>query len=542
MPFTGYDKISVLVLDDFEGFRSTVSSMLDTFGVSHVDTASNAEEALKLCKMRYYDAILSDFNLSKGRTGLQLLEELRYFKIIKNTQVFVLISAENSKQIVLAATDVEPDAYLSKPITAKALQQRLDRILSLRFELRELFEALDREDNSTAIEVCRQHISSGGYQSSLCQKYLGQLLIEESDLDGAEQLYASVLEVRPLEWAKIGMALVKQKRGELPTAERWFREIVNSNPLCLKAYDGLANVYRQLEDDENLQQALSDAVNVSPLALLRQQDLAKVASDNFDFVTAAKASRRVVRLAENSVYKSPDQNLDYARAALRAQEQDPKLASDLYRDALRKLDELDGDYIAEDQMVQSKLLQCQIYKQQKNEPNAQKCLTESNELLAQDSDASSFEVEVEMVRTLTALGDKGEANTMLEQMCERYKNDQDKLEVLDSLLEEPKSTKNKKLVAKINKEGIRHYQEKNYADAIESFNYAKRLFPNHVGVQLNLVQVALEEMEQYGCRDDLIALAGECLAKVASQIDPNNNQRHRYIKLQDLYRATTQRR
>ncbi len=161
-------------------------------------------------------------------------------------------------------------------------------------------------------------------------------------------------------------------------------------------------------------------------------------------------------------------------------------------------------------------------------------------MLAEDPESCSFEVELEMVKTLDAMGQKDEAKAKLNALCERYKNDQEKLEILDKLLEEPKSNKNKKLVAKINKEGIRHYQEKNYAEAIEAFSYAKRLFPHHVGVQLNLVQVVLEEMEQYGFREDLASTAAECLAKVAEKIDPTHNQRHRYIQLQDMYRSLTQ--
>merc|ERR1711916_77 len=97
-------------------------------------------------------------------------------------------------------------------------------------------------------------------------------------------------------------------------------------------YDGLAEVYRGLEDDLNLQHTLQDAVSVSPLALLRQQELAKTAEENSDYVTASKAYRRVVRLAENSVYRSVEQNLDYARATIRADEQDSKVSADLGRD------------------------------------------------------------------------------------------------------------------------------------------------------------------------------------------------------------------
>ena len=150
MAFSEYHRLRVLVLDDFDGFRSTVTRMLESFGVPQVDTASNAADAFALCEKERYHAILADYSLGKGQTGLQLLEALRFYGLIDNNQIFVLVSAENSKQIVLAASDVEPDAYLSKPITAKNLHHRLDRILIQRSQLKPLFAALGSGSNQSS--------------------------------------------------------------------------------------------------------------------------------------------------------------------------------------------------------------------------------------------------------------------------------------------------------------------------------------------------------------------------------------------------------
>jgi len=538
MAFREYNRLNVLVLDDFDGFRSSVSRMLESFGVPRVDSANNAVEALRLCRAQNYDAILSDYNLGKGQTGLQLLEELRYHDIIRRSQVFVLVSAENSKQIVLAASDVEPDAYLSKPITVKTLQQRLDRILVQRSQLGELFAALDRADKEKAIAVCQDHIHARGHQSAFCQKYLGQMLIETGDLDEAELVYRSVLEVRPLEWAKIGMACVKHKRGDLNTAERWFRELIASNPLCLKAYDGLADVYQSLDDDSNLQQVLEDAVSISPLALLRQESLAKAATKNCDFETAARAYRRVIRLADYSVYQTPEQNLSYARAALRLSEQNSQAALEFGRDAIGKLWPLPSVLPGQDIHLQSLLLQTQLYVQQKDQRQADKQFAETFNIIENEAEKPlSFDVEVEMVKTLRSVGQPTQANDKLLALCEQYHNDEAKLEVLDNLLGEPKSEKNRKLITRINKEGIRHYQAKHYAEAMASFNYAKRLFPNHLGVQLNLVQVMLEEMDQFGCKTDMVTEVETTLNKVNEAITPTHEQFHRFVKLKEMYHA-----
>lgn len=538
MPFQQYHKLRVLVLDDFDGFRSTVSRMFESFGVPKVDTANTAEEALAMCQGGYYDAILSDYNLGKGQTGLQLLEKLRHQKLIDSSQVFVLVSAENSKEIVLAASDVEPDAYLSKPITVKMLQHRLDRILVQRSELSPLFRAIDRSDFNRAIAVCQDYIASRGHQTAFCQKYLGKLLIETNALREAEAVYRSVLEVRPLEWAKIGMAQVKQKRGDCNTAERWFRELITANPLCLKAYDGLADVYTDLDDEISLQKVLEQAVTVSPLALLRQEKLAVTATNNSDFFTAARAYRKVIRLADFSVYKSSQHNLEYARTALRLTDSDAKSAMEFGRDAIQKLSALDTDLDGSSVHLQSLLLKTQLFIQQQDRNRAEQQFEATCHEIDKQSEAElAFDVEVEMVKTMRCIGQQQQADKLLLELCDSYRDDEPRLEVLDSLLDEPRSAKNRKIIAGINKEGIRQYQAKQYPEAIKSFEYAQRLFPNHVGVQLNLVQVLLEEMTQFGCKKEVLEQVDAVFNNVSELINPTHTQYRRLVKLKEMHQS-----
>ena len=59
-----------------------VSRMLQEFGCRQVDTAVHGAEALRLCSETEYDLILCDFNLGKGRSGLQVLEKLRFKQLL----------------------------------------------------------------------------------------------------------------------------------------------------------------------------------------------------------------------------------------------------------------------------------------------------------------------------------------------------------------------------------------------------------------------------------------------------------------------------
>ena len=70
-----------------------------------------------MCSYKSYDIVLCDYNLGAGQDGQQLLEELRYRHKLKNTSLFVMITAESSRDMVLGALEYLPDDYLTKPIT-----------------------------------------------------------------------------------------------------------------------------------------------------------------------------------------------------------------------------------------------------------------------------------------------------------------------------------------------------------------------------------------------------------------------------------------
>ena len=83
--------------------------------------------------------VLCDYNLGAGQNGQQVLEELRKDGRIKPQDIFILISAETSRNVVMSAFDCEPDAYLSKPISTKTIEQRVKRLLNKRKELLDVF-------------------------------------------------------------------------------------------------------------------------------------------------------------------------------------------------------------------------------------------------------------------------------------------------------------------------------------------------------------------------------------------------------------------
>src|SRR5690606_37238361 len=110
--------------------------------------------------------------------------------------------------------------------------------------------------------------------------------------------------------------------------------------MAMKAYDLQADIYREQEAYDRLQNILEKAVDISPLSILRQQHLGEVALRNNDVVTATHAYRRTIKLGENSCYDCVDNHLGFVRATLALFKEDKSLAKPLLRDALKTLTEI----------------------------------------------------------------------------------------------------------------------------------------------------------------------------------------------------------
>src|SRR6185295_9324418 len=124
-----YQRKKALVIDDFPDMRGSIRRMLVNFGIADVAMASTGDEALLICENHNFDIILCDYNLGDAKNGQQILEELRYRRLLKHTSIYMMVTAETTKSMVFGALEYQPDDYLTKPFTQTVLQKRLDRLV-----------------------------------------------------------------------------------------------------------------------------------------------------------------------------------------------------------------------------------------------------------------------------------------------------------------------------------------------------------------------------------------------------------------------------
>ncbi|MGF1877051.1 response regulator [Photobacterium frigidiphilum] len=117
----------VLVVDDSAIIQQTTKLILQKCGftANHIQTSTNASDAMKMCQTHCYDIIFIDFNLGFGSTGLQLLERLHQSQIIKHNPLIFIITADDSQPVFMGFSEYEPDDYLVKPLRIEVLHQRL---------------------------------------------------------------------------------------------------------------------------------------------------------------------------------------------------------------------------------------------------------------------------------------------------------------------------------------------------------------------------------------------------------------------------------
>jgi two-component system, OmpR family, response regulator len=114
----------ILVVEDDEKIASFIVNGLKQSGFA-VDTAANGEDALSLCTVATYDAIVLDIMLPK-LDGLSVIRRVRYNKSMVPV---LLLSAMASVDNRVAGLQAGADDYLTKPFAFSELLARVQALI-----------------------------------------------------------------------------------------------------------------------------------------------------------------------------------------------------------------------------------------------------------------------------------------------------------------------------------------------------------------------------------------------------------------------------
>lgn len=108
------------------------------------------------------------------------------------------------------------------------------------------------------------------------------------------------------------------------------------------------------------------------------------------------------------------------------------------------------------------------------------------------------ESRLEFANLLVANGEQERAQEILKALAADYPDDEVLGKKIDRASSEPLSQLGKAAAIKLNREGKALLQEKNFDAAVELFTRALDLYPNNIGLKLNLVLAQVQRMQQAG--------------------------------------------
>lgn len=517
-----------LIIDDFPEIRGSLTRTLRTFGAKIVDTAADGEEAIKLCTSKKYDIVVCDYNLGSGKDGQQVLEEIRFLRVLMMTSLFVMITGEQSREMVLGALECQPDDYITKPYTTASLKLRLNKAVVRHQALLHIKKSISAGDYRKALESCNEMISNGTRYGSAVLKIKAQLHFLLKQLKEAKQVYESVLNKKPVVWAKLGMGKTLMEMGKLEGAEDMFNSIIQEDDRYIEAHDYMATLNEKKKDFMTAQRHVENATHISPKSVLRHRKLAKLAEKNNDDDVAIKSYQQTIKWGTNSVHESEQDYFNYARKVANVTSGVSTTESKtLIKNANNYLDRARKRYSNKDDVgAQAQMVETQLHFASGNEAKAQESLDKSRKMMSNLA-APPVETSLEFARTLHSADEEKEARELLANLALRHEGNDELMQIIDSITSEPISEGGKIIATKLTKEGINSYESKNFTESINVFNEALATYPNHIGLNLNLIQALIAAADAGGFDEKHEGLCRRSLRSVGTLAE-DHKQHKRY--------------
>ncbi len=512
------ERLKFLIVDDYVDMRSVLQNMLLSYGVQNIDTASNGKEAIHAIEHQRYNVILCDYNLGEGRDGQQVLEEIRHRKLIGVSSVFLMVTAENTRVMVMGAVEYEPDSYLAKPFTKDLLGQRLTNLLSMKADLVEIEQAIANLDYDLANRLIDAKLAEQSRNQNILTRLKADLAIQGHHYDDAVKIYQSVLSRREIAWARLGLGKALFYKEDYPKAKETFSELIKENERFMAAYDWLAKTQQMLNELDEAQRILNKGVILSAKAIPRQQALAELALRNGDDKTAEKALNQAITLGKHSIYKHPS------------------MFSNIAQIKARKGLQVDAERYVRD-----------IAKNFKDDPEAKLYTAISNSMILQDEAAvnknmqlaadlfhdlghqASPQISVDMAKAYSHAGDEDKAKAILHQVASNNHTNAEILKGISdtigflNLESDPKSiiSNIRDKIIQLNNNGASLAREGKLEEAMQLFEDAAEGMPANLVVNLNAARTFLLYLEQSGSTQELTGKLQKYLQR-AQSIDPDN--------------------
>ena len=315
-----YSKTRFLVIDDQPQARDALRTVAQTIGAFTVEFSANYQDAIYRIRNNAPDIILCDYVLGDGRSGQQLLEELRRFNLLADEMIFMMVTGEQSYEQVVSAVELVPDDYIIKPFSPDKLLLRLDRIMAKKEFFREYYREKRKKEFAAALAILEQKQTSEAgrpYRFEILRQQAEVRLIS-GDAEGAESAYRAILDNYEFPWARAGVARSLHRQNKLTEARAEIDLVVANTPQFFDAADLKANICMAQGEADEAQRVLDEVAKKTPRNYLRKRLLAEAATLNGDAETARSVLAEVIANDTMPGAVTPEDRLALARSQIDA--------------------------------------------------------------------------------------------------------------------------------------------------------------------------------------------------------------------------------
>jgi tetratricopeptide (TPR) repeat protein len=491
--------LKVLVVDDFVNFRKTVKGMLASLGVAHIVEAFDGESALMRLSASKYDIILCDYNLGPGKDGQQVLEEAKHYNHIGYMTIFMMVTAENSMDMVMGVVEFMPDDYLMKPFTKQILEKKLLSVMEKKIALREMIQTIESMDYEKALALCDEAIVKSPKHIREILRMKGEILAKIGDHRQTEAFYNEVSTMGKMPWASFGLGKAQYQQGRLEDAKETFTQLIRTNDKVMVAYDWLAKILDATGNPQEAQRVLVKATEISPRALKRQRELGAIAYKNEDLKTAVKSFRAAIKYGTNSAFKAPSDYTTLAKVLVDA---------DSPEEGLRVLGDAHQVFPPSDlgATVEIGLAESVVFQQLNRPQDAREAIHKVIRATGRSPVKVPADVELELAKALILNGDSEKGKEIVRKLIQSNHENEELIadttkmfeglnmakegqELLGAAVEE---------VVELNNQGVKLVKQGDLAKATAYFDKAVENLPDNTLINANAAYAHMLDMKKNG--------------------------------------------
>lgn len=512
----------VLVVDDFFNFRLTVKNMLRSFGIMYIDDAACGEEAVRKLAVRRYDIILCDYNLGPGKSGQQVLEEGKFRGYIGYASIFIMITAENTTEMIMGAMEYQPDAYIMKPFAKEVLEKRIKNIAAKKENIRDIEKAIIDKDFEHAIRTCDELLGKNPGNLSEILILKGEALLKKADYKQAADFYDKIMRMGNVGWAQLGRGRVEFLLGNYSRAKDIFEYIIAHNNKIMSAYDYLAQTLIKMNKPKDAQQVLMTAINISPRALLRQKDLGNIAYRNEDFETAQTSYKAAVEQGKNSCFKKPTDYTNLAKTLVHC---------DAPEEGLKVLNSASNEFPKDtDTRLHLSVAESYVYTKMNKVDDAKRALADAQKLAEDMEGDIPVNLALDLAQAYLMTGEEEKGTAIIKNIVGSNHDNEKMMDDIRVVFKETgmtdkgedliKTTRDE--IINLNNEGVKLAQDGRLMEAIAYFEKAAEHLQDNKIINANAAQVLMLYVKETGATEDYLDRAKTYLDKVR-KIDENYN-------------------